>query len=201
MSDELRLPDDLAACEAQLAAKLPPATGINRDELMYRAGWAACEARLASGSRGSVRLASGGGGVIAAWSLASAATAAALAVALTLQWRPADQLEVVTTDEVAAPMQVAEDAVEPKPPLLAQREVELAALPAFRRDIGIGLLLLRRQALNSAWEQPANVVTANGGGLPAAKTARELMQEVLPGEPVRSTRMWPWVSTPRGESI
>jgi hypothetical protein len=98
-------------------------------------------------------------------------------------------------------MQVAEDAVEPKPPLLAQREVELAALPAFRRDIGIGLLLLRRQALNSAWEQPANVVTANGGGLPAAKTARELMQEVLPGEPVRSTRMWPWVSTPRGESI
>jgi hypothetical protein len=55
--------------------------------------------------------------------------------------------------------------------------------------------------LNSAWEQATNVVTANGGELPAAKTARELMQEMLPGEPTRSTPLWPWVSTPRGESI
>jgi hypothetical protein len=200
MSDELRLPDDLAACEARLAAQSLPAAAINRDELMYRAGWAACEARLTGSSRGAVRLASGGGGIIAAWSLASAATAAALALALSLQWRPAGQLEVAA-GKADARVQVSKDAVEAKPLSLAQREVELAALPASRPGIGIGLLSLRRQALNSAWEQPANVVTANGGGLPAAKTARELMQEMLPGEPVRSTRMWPWVSTPRGESI
>ncbi len=41
MSDELRLPDELAACEARLAARLLPASGIDRDQLMYRAGWAA----------------------------------------------------------------------------------------------------------------------------------------------------------------
>jgi hypothetical protein len=44
--DELRLPDELAALEALLAAKPLAAAEIDRDQLMYRAGWAACEAAL-----------------------------------------------------------------------------------------------------------------------------------------------------------
>jgi hypothetical protein len=45
-SEELRLPEELAALEALLAAKPLAAAGIDRDQLMYRAGWAACEAAL-----------------------------------------------------------------------------------------------------------------------------------------------------------
>jgi hypothetical protein len=44
--EELRLPEELAALEALLAAKPLAAAGIDRDQLMYRAGWAACEAAL-----------------------------------------------------------------------------------------------------------------------------------------------------------
>jgi hypothetical protein len=200
MSDELRLPDDLAACEAQLAALTLTATGIDRDQLMFRAGWAACEARLSNRAAGVEHMPRRNRTLIAAWSLTSAATAAALAVALALQWRPRAELEMAA-DEADAPVQVVTDAARSNPLSLAQREVRPAALSELPPGAGIGLLSLRRQALNSAWEQPTNVVTANGGGPPAAKTARQLMREMLPSEPTRSTPLWPWVSTPRGESI
>ncbi len=45
-SDDLRLPDELAACEAQLASEPLVAPRLSRNELLYRAGWAAAEAKL-----------------------------------------------------------------------------------------------------------------------------------------------------------
>jgi hypothetical protein len=114
-SDDLRLPDDLAACEAQLASEPLAAPRLSRDELLYRAGWAAAEAKHAlhnpppskGGARGGIpNLHTGtsphaeskvaianpspdptlrGRGAIVAWSTASAALAAALAVAITLR--------------------------------------------------------------------------------------------------------------------
>lgn len=85
MSDELKLPADLAACEARLAAQPLPALSLNRDELMYRAGWAAAEAArvqvVSPPSKGGAR---GGIRDVAIWSAASAALAASLAVAVTL---------------------------------------------------------------------------------------------------------------------
>lgn len=83
MSEEMRLPDDLAACEARLAAHPLGTSLINRDELMYRAGWAAAEAEWSRKTAGVVPNASVTGRV-ASWSLASAALAASLAVAITL---------------------------------------------------------------------------------------------------------------------
>lgn len=38
------MPSDLKSFEAGLAALAPASAGLNRDELMYRAGWAACAA-------------------------------------------------------------------------------------------------------------------------------------------------------------
>jgi hypothetical protein len=84
MSDELRLPDRLAACEAELAAQPLDVSRINRDELLYRAGWAAAEAALAS----RFEIASGSSEVnkalVARWSVVSAVLAASIAVAATL---------------------------------------------------------------------------------------------------------------------
>ena len=114
MSDELQRPDDrlpqeLAAIEARLAAHALPAPGLNRDELFYQAGWAACEAKQHATPR---RLASSLGEpsrpsrTIAAWSAASAALAASLAVAATLALRsngtPGDRELAVHVDRVRA---------------------------------------------------------------------------------------------------
>jgi hypothetical protein len=85
MPDELKLPADLAACEARLAAHPLPPTPHNRDELLYRAGWAAAEAArsratpLPSDGRAPARKRD-----VALWSTTSAALAASLAVAVTL---------------------------------------------------------------------------------------------------------------------
>jgi hypothetical protein len=85
MPDELKLPADLAPCEARLAAHPLPPASLNRDELLYRAGWAAAEAArsratpLPSEGRVPSRKRD-----VALWSCASAALAASLAVALTL---------------------------------------------------------------------------------------------------------------------
>jgi hypothetical protein len=105
MSDDLRLPDDLAAFEALLAAQALPVVGINRDQLMYRAGWAAGEAgRHTPPLKGGARFdapeapavtrrdppAEPGAGRerrrTAVWSVVSAAVAASLAVVGTLAW-------------------------------------------------------------------------------------------------------------------
>ena len=40
------LPLELKSLEVDLAALAPASGGLNRDELMYRAGWAACEAAV-----------------------------------------------------------------------------------------------------------------------------------------------------------
>lgn len=105
MSDELKLPEELAAFEALLAAKPLAAAGVDRDELMYRAGWAACQTadlqpRVLPGGR--LEVAEGPSVVrdyhpaepgaararrqAVGWSAASAALAASVAVAAMLGW-------------------------------------------------------------------------------------------------------------------
>jgi hypothetical protein len=103
-SEELRLPEELAALEALLAAKPLAAAGIDRDQLMYRAGWAACEAnalqpRPSAGGRLEERPrpaametyppAEPGAARVrrtVVWAAGSAALAASLAVMATLGW-------------------------------------------------------------------------------------------------------------------
>lgn len=140
--DDLRLPDELAALEALLAAKPLAAAGIDRDQLMYRAGWAACEAALmqprpsaggrvaslemATGSRGYPRAEPGAAGErrrSATWSLGSAALAASLAVAATLGWvgsvkrldqpgRAGGETPRLATDESAATALVSNERIQ-----------------------------------------------------------------------------------------
>jgi hypothetical protein len=110
--EELRLPDELAALEALLAAKPLAAVRIDRDQLMYRAGWAACEAALMqprplAGGRLEVPEtstvtrryppaepgAARGRRRTMVWSLVSAALAASIAVMATLEWQGSASLE------------------------------------------------------------------------------------------------------------
>jgi hypothetical protein len=203
MSDELRLPDELAACEAKLAALPLTASGIDRDQLLYRAGWAAGAetARLAvtnpSPLKGGAR-----GGITVAWSLTSAAVAASIAVMLTLQWRPNDPPAVVAVPADAHPHLAAELA-EPRPSQLPRVESAHASLRSLSQGrISAGLLAQRQRAMTSVWAEPTNVAsTAGDAAAPTAQTARELLQELLPAGSVRKSTDWPWKRTSRGDSI
>jgi hypothetical protein len=201
MSDELRLPDDLAACEARLAAEALPATGIDRDQLLYRAGWSACEARFvalnSTPSKGGPR-----GGIVAAWSATSAAIAASVAVVLTLQWpsiadrdlasKPREAQSAVST-EIINPA-----AAKSAPAAFPYASTAIPNRPRFPA----GLLALRRQTLTNAWLEPTSIASTNGDPSPTpAKTARELMNEYLPKNSGRLNGLWLWGAAPEGDSI
>jgi len=202
MSDELRLPDHLAACEARLAAQMLPASGINRDDLLYRAGWAAGAetARLAVASPPPSQH-RGGGGTTAVWSLASAAVAASIAVMATLQWHPNEQPVVVASPADANPQLAVE--ADSRPSSLPRVEFarDSTKSPSNRR-IESGLLGLRQRAITNAWLEPNNLTTASGdAATPTPQTARDLMQEFLPAKSARRATDWPWIRTSPGDSI
>jgi hypothetical protein len=200
MSDELRLPDDLAACEAQLAAQSLPASGIDRDQLMYRAGWAACEAHLAAVHSPAFKVGSTRGFTLA-WSLSSAAVAASLAVVLTLQWQPVANRDVAQRP-TGSRQPLAVETAEIKKVEASRTEVKAALARTSSRKLDIGLLRMRRQALADAWAEPTSVAAIDGhAATPTAKTARELMGELLPVEDAGSTRIWPWMNSTSGDSI
>src|SRR5690606_26157913 len=103
MADEMRLPEELAAFEALLAARALPASRLDRDQVMYRAGWAACEAEFyPPPSKERAR-----GGIsdrrqTVGWSGVSAALAASIAVAVTLGWVRMEQSEVADAERAGA---------------------------------------------------------------------------------------------------
>ncbi|HEX6963372.1 MAG TPA: hypothetical protein VF175_16005 [Lacipirellula sp.] len=211
MSDELRLPDELAACEARLAAMRLPATAIDRDELMYRAGWAAGAetARLAVGNSPPLKVEEGprrrgarGGIRLFAASLTSAAVAASLAVVITLQSRPNDpeQVAVAPQPSDAATTVVAET---PRPSTVAAATVEPPSRGRRRLPtIDVGLLALRRDALFRDGSLSVSMASSQGDPpAAAAKTARELLDELLPADPVQYTPSWPWRKNLAGDSI
>ena len=200
MCDEIILAEELAACEARLAGQAPRPPAINRDQLMYDSGWAACEAELGRGAL-TTSFAMPRPRLALAWSVTSTAIAASLAVVVALQYRsaatpdmaanaPAPEVLVSkSTDEPAASRQAIMSSIEP-------------ALEVNARSLDSGLLGLRRRALMDIWPEPANVSTVSATSAePAAKTSRELLQELLPAESAGSFKLlWPG-SFRTGDSI
>ncbi len=209
MSDELRLPEKLAACEALLAAKPLAATGIDRDQLLYRAGWAAGAetARLARGR-------------IAAWSFGSAAVAASLAVTIALQLRPGDGRDSIARieDPVSVPPPVSRAAVEPRPTTppggtIAGRSVadpSAIEVETLLADFATGdrrPLAVRRPMRPSPVDVTQSFAVGDASYSPpaAAKTARQLLEEILPAsdadpDSTGPLRLWPWAGLNFGES-
>ncbi len=181
MSDELRLPDELAACEARLAGQPLAASAINRDELLYRAGWAACEAQQGRETVAATLVSrTTDRATIAAWSAASAALAAALAVAVTLSLAPHSQPSN-TVQQIAD----ATPTPEPSNPRTTPRIV--------RGGFDVMSLVNRHVASASLWdnvertrqprpEEPILPPTeaSLGIGLSPTATAASLLEELLP---------------------
>jgi hypothetical protein len=194
MSDELRLPDRLAACEAELAARSLAASMINRDELLYRAGWAAAEAEFSSRALAPASTAGARGGIVAAWSMASAALAASIAVAATLSLvAPLEQPVAIRTLGPRPRAALLED-IPPAGPTAERVVVDplLARLDALTSGtMGVwdgapnaSIWAWTRKPRIGRWDQPILVTTAVASPAPAgvgSTTARELLDQMLPG--------------------
>jgi hypothetical protein len=211
MSDELRLPDDLAALEARLAAQSLPASGLSRDELLYRAGWEACDAQSGRTVQVYTKPARADSTRIAAWSFVSAALAASLAVAATLHLespRGAD-LDRERNNSIQASYVAATKTSPPSAtPVQASVVADYLALVSNpdARDFVTPLLAFHRRQLRFTWPASAVETVANGSAAPAPKTASQLRQEFLPppAPPSDNSRRpieWPWSTPATGESI
>jgi hypothetical protein len=211
MSDELRLPDDLAALEARLAAQSLPASGLSRDELMYRAGWAACEARSQRVVLTHTNPSQLDSARIGAWSLASAALAASLAVAATLHWRSPRGAELA--NDKVAPVQASFVAATPTAPQ-STAPIQVSSVADYlalvsnpdARGFVTPLLAFHRRQLRFTWPESAVDSVAAGSNGASPKTASQLREEFLPPPAPSSDGghlpiVWPWSMAATGESI
>jgi hypothetical protein len=195
MSDELRLSDELAACEARLAAHSLESLGIHRDELLYRAGWAACEAAsnqktLSISSKTATRR------TLAGWCAASAAIAAMLTVTATMALRidlPSRvELAAQTTREQSVGMgDATPKAATPRTTANNRLLAQLDALAAGRASGGgrissATLLATLSNHRRERWDQPILVSTTLDADADAdvspsePATARQILDEYLP---------------------
>ena len=212
---DTRLPDELARCESILAGMSLPKSRVQRDELLYRAGWAAAERDAKSCSvRGAEQKQSSrntGGRSTFAWSVTSAVVAASLAVAITLQVQPAATTQVNAVVDVSrdhgSAVTEEESLVTPIPDGFANRaDVEWTA----------SLLIMRDRALLQQWDDPWTVndpsisELSSDGAMPSQpKTSREMLQEFLMGPSEQDTTdrsstrrglRWPWKTIHLGET-
>jgi hypothetical protein len=234
MADEMRLPEELAAFEALLAARALPASRLDRDQVMYQAGWTAREAqfqpRALPGGRHALpeevavardypRAEPGARGMLRrtmAWSCASAALAASLAVAVTLGWSSAEQSEIaeaeraggetprLAADEVSGTT-IAQDASDRSvttPSLLSELDRFLAADAHGTRPTLTGPWFALHRLDRPAPDSRSDQIAADAEATPATpKTIRDLQQELLPAASAPPRVVWPWERTPSGDSI
>jgi hypothetical protein len=201
MSDELRLPDDLAAIEARLAAQPLAASRIARDQLMYQAGWAAAEAAGAGGIVGTIQLADStlpsspevirGGTrtprLVALCSSASAALAASLAVAVTLALQPTPTAEPIIARSTApaasapGPVDAAKSRRDSAPSSQAPADSLVRFAELRRWPANSPLWASRRGAPLSAWNDfEVSTASVDVAASDAPRTARELLDEFVP---------------------
>jgi hypothetical protein len=193
---------------------------VQRDELIYRAGWAAAEMRANSRcilGDGNARRVTGLYSTVA-WSVASAACAASLALAMTLRPQPTantrgdaagDAVAVATAADVSAT-----GSEEPPPPLAG--EVFGGVRRGSAVDWTASLLIMRDQALLQQWEDPRlasetvfNALTRDHGIRSQPKTSREMLRELLPGNSrleasesnaTQGQLHWPWNTSGQGDT-
>jgi hypothetical protein len=194
MSDELKLPDDLRACEARLARQPLPPSRIDRDELLYRAGWAAARAQ-AAGNRAVIPQPAAPRRTIAAWSLASAALAASLAAAATHMVLSTEATRTPTSRSAASPPQVADARASSVDLPATTRDRDgssavpridaLAAHLSFVQNRPPAALLAASRARAGRWDEPVLVAASADGSVAAPSdnvTAQMLLDELVPSD-------------------
>ena len=182
MPAEDGLPRELAAVEARLASVAPKPSRLDRDALLYRAGYAAARA---SASRGR-------------W-LSRLTTAAAVLVAivathcLSTMSKRAPTVQAQKSAQSAArksPLAMKDEPAEPRPGLAPRPS------PVYRFDIkNAPLLAARERALQMEFDEPPIELASDA--VPEADvsgTIQQLREELLPrpDNRARLEKMFPW---------
>ncbi len=171
MSTENSLPSELAAFEARLRKQPLDRVEIDRDELMYQAGWAAAEA-----ARKMRWL----------WPTTSGVLAASVLVLATFLLNGPEEPPMTTIAEVAPPkIEVTVPAPVDETPIVSHptRYPSRWAQPRWTQRSPF--LAMRDRALRMEFDEPASFagpasfVEIDDDYAPKAVTARELMQEFL----------------------
>jgi hypothetical protein len=199
------LPDPLARVADLLGQIELPRSSVSRDELLYRAGWAAAEQQLLGSSRVPKRQVNRLSTV--GWSAASALVA--MSVTLFVTWPlsnvepPSEQLaekHVIPSEPVPADADhVAEVRQEPAEIASTVPKLPLPFLMRSRAyDRSATLLIQRERALrnwqDSAWLRNDMAVSPSAQAAQAAPprestpTAREMLKEFLPALEPHSSR-------------
>lgn len=178
---KFQLPDELANCETLLARLPLPPPQVARDELMYRAGWAAA---LVQSSDGSQRRQSPGRQLSVRTSLisctASGVLGACLVLLLTWDQRPAAK---PPGDVAGVPVREGENDVYQGRRRVAGSDLSASGEGAPRPETA-AWLVMRSRALRGQWEQLETTVrrpdgSAVDGAAGRPKGAREMLRELL----------------------
>ncbi|MDC0937126.1 hypothetical protein OAS39_12645 [Pirellulales bacterium] len=167
MSDNDRLPAELADVQSRLATVVPKGCSVNRDELMYRAGWAAASVQE------SRRLGSWAAGVLGA-GLAAAATLAATNLL------PSPDVGTTSVEHVASS---GESVRSNHSPTLAEIATADRSRPKARRfdETAAPLLALRDRALrNELVDITASIKSENFASLEMPASMKQLRKELMP---------------------
>lgn len=193
--EDSSLTSDLTRIETLLAKRTVPASQIDRDDLLYRAGWTAAEAQLCDTPRETASRQTSH--INIAWrqigiaSLASAALAASLAVGISLQFLSARIPAVVVNRELIEEPQPIDVRVEDDAPTALATPI-VVPVSANRSAETIweskAPLLIMRDRVLAGWsdEKWISTGTRRGTHLPPStelrspKTSREILSELLP---------------------
>lgn len=198
MSTEDRLTPELAELENRLRNLAPTASTVDREALMYRAGWEAAEAALQTRRFSTAKL--------WIWPATSAALAATLLLVLTLRPERAERsarLQQQMETQVAPPQPIDTGKTQAAPPV----QVRNQTTPTMTRQLNryaptAPLLAMRERALRFDFEDPTADAISDDGPI-AASTNRELLEEYLPAptttNPTSQRRPW-WSFLRIGES-
>lgn len=198
MSTEDRLTPELAELENRLRNLAPTASTVDRETLMYRAGWEAAEAALQTRRLSTAKL--------WIWPATSVALAATLLLVLTL--RPestelsASSQQQNSTNEATQQPAEAND-IKAMPAVQVQNQAVQAIVPRRNRYASTApLLAMRERALRFEFDDPSTNAVADDGPL-TTSTNRKLLEEYLPTPDIKNpaSQRRPWWSLLRiGES-
>jgi len=188
MSDEYQLPDELAAVQTRLARLVPAPSHINRDEMMYRAGWVAARNRAPSGR------------VVRWFPMVSAATAAVIAVAVIavvalapLFWPALTSTHRVVSEATNDDSLVLE--IEEPPVPLQSKPKRIDQSKRLRTFSGAPLLAMRERALRFEFDDPTTA-SATDATWPSV-SRQQLREEFLPSRTATTSNidagLWQWL--------
>lgn len=203
MSGKFELTGELARFEQQLQQVRLPDSQLNRDQVIYRSGWAAAQA-VSGSQRNRAQL---------PWKISTgflAAVAALLAIALFGNWQSADApgLTVVDRDVENTDLKQHVNHHDSSKSVPSPGDGR-SSFPDFPFDLALtddrgGLLTVRGLVRLTGQETMVNANTGDFESLPETKNMRQLMHELVPEsqwrKPDRRESILDWFSVPTGKA-